>query len=243
MRCQVLIGSLSIATICARSPHRSLTESCACLFVSEVASQFLWDANARVLIDFTPGAARMVIIALAMGIKVVAVCHNKEHVRVLKEILRKYVLGEFGKAASPGLCKFAPGGLNDALEAAKPDRLKIFEMQQRKRAGPELAVPVAKRTALADEIENMFVDFDASPKPKPSAPKPKPPAPAPVVGGAPPVVPPKAGSAETPTPGASSGAAGAVPKPAAPSTASSSSLASGPEKPAEDLAALLKTWA
>lgn len=124
----------------------------------EVCAQFLWENSTRVLVDFTPGAGGMVKAALMMAIKIILVCHNAAQVRVLRDILRAFVLEDMKQSSS----RFAPVDKKERLEACKPDRLKKHETQKKRgNDDMQLESPAAKRTALGECVENMLADLDS----------------------------------------------------------------------------------
>ena len=119
----------------------------------EVCAQFLWENNTRILIDWTPGSGQMLKAALMLSVKSICICHNAIHIRVLKDILRAFVVGKIQENNT----RFLPSDKDDRLEDCKPARLKLHEMQ-RKRAGDDMghSSPAAKRIALGDSIEEML---------------------------------------------------------------------------------------
>ena len=124
----------------------------------EVCAQFLWENSTRVLVDFTPGAGGMVKAALMMYIKIIVVCHNAAQVRVLRDILRAFVLEDVKQSSS----RFAPVDKKERLEACKPDRLKKHETQKKRgNDDMQLESPAAKRTALGECVESMLADLDS----------------------------------------------------------------------------------
>ena len=124
----------------------------------EVCAQLLWENSTRVLADFTPGAGGIVKAALMMYIKIIVVCHNAAQVRVLRDILRAFVLEDMQQSSS----RFAPVDKKERLEACKPDRLKKHETQKKRgNDDMQLESPAAKRTALGECVESMLADLDS----------------------------------------------------------------------------------
>ncbi len=123
----------------------------------EVAAQFLWEASARVGIDFTPGPGTMIKSGLLMSVKCIAVCHNSAHMKVLKNIFLDYVYSDVKEAES----KFAPSDMAERLANVKPVRLSQWE-SEKKRPAEALESPAAKRAALADSFESMLQAMEGS---------------------------------------------------------------------------------
>ena len=206
------------------------------VIVQEVCAQFLWESKARVLIDFTPGAAMMGKAALMLNVKSILATHSDHHSKMLKKILVDFVLGDLKSQTHTALSKYAPADYQARMGTLKPERLAKW-LSQRKRgleAKPD-ETPNNKRMALAANVDNFLGQFDGAP-PKPNKPKaeaksevpqePKsevPPAPKPEM------------PTPQPSPGKSEGSAG--------KSEGLAGKSEGSPEPAKDLAALLKTWA
>jgi hypothetical protein len=93
---------------------------------------------------------------LMMSVKQILICHNSAHVKVLRGILRSYIMVDFDNQADVTLSRYAPAELMEQLEKAKPDRLKVYE-SQKKRGLQELDTntPEAKRVALAESRNTL----------------------------------------------------------------------------------------
>lgn len=87
----------------------------------------LWEAKARVLIDFSVGAGMMVKSALTQGIKVLGVCHNNAHCKTVRRIIREFIV----ESIKTGQHNFAPADKEARLQALKPARLVVYEQQDR----------------------------------------------------------------------------------------------------------------
>ena len=177
----------------------------------------------------------MVKAAFMMCVKIIVVCHNEHHVKVLKALLRTWVVAELQR----GECKFAPPDLLQRLDEAKPARLKMHETQK-KRTGEELESPASKRQAMAQSVEAMLNNL-SSPPPKAKAGS--------GVGKSPP--PPKAAKASEPKAETAEATAGAAKAGASPAKAGTAEAQAGSAEakagtpvtaPAENLQALLSSW-
>lgn len=93
---------------------------------------------------------------LMMSVKQILICHNQAHVKVLRGILRSFIMADFDSQADVTLSKYAPAELQEQLNKAKPDRLKVYE-SQKKRGLQELDTntPEAKRVALAESRNTL----------------------------------------------------------------------------------------
>ena len=199
------------------------------------AAEWLYQGAPRIKVAFTPGALTAEKVALAMGMKLVLVCHNKAHKDFVEKIGIDHVRQMLGKpGANP--FKIAQGDVAAELAALKPPRYEVLEAQRatggNKRKAEETPGE-AKRREMADAFEKSLSPVGALPK-TPMTPKapgvPKAPGgnepPAPVTPKTPGVLP------LTPSP---------VP-PKAPGTAGSVPAVPGGEESAAHLQALLKTF-
>lgn len=226
----------NIAVCCSLLPFR----------LTKVSAQFLWETSARVLVDFTPGAGTMIKSALMMSVKCIAVCLNEHHQRILKDILRSYIVNEMQGVSS----KHAPADKQERLNSVKPARLLAWEAQ-RKRGGDAIETPAAKRSALAASCDEMLSMLESGPAPKPKAkPKAAPPAGAgsagaaggaggaPAAGGAG-----AAGGASAAVAAIPAGEAPAAPSaPAAPKAAPKAAPVTAPVENLQNLQAMLQQW-
>ena len=133
--------------------------------VGQVCAQLLWEASARALIDFTPGAGMMVKASFMMNIKSIVVCHNDAHVKVLKKLLIDYVAEDVAKEDS----RFAPADKAEVLANARPARLALFDSQRKRTADDDTTSPAQKRAALAVAMDSMLAEISGGASPKPHA--------------------------------------------------------------------------
>jgi hypothetical protein len=131
----------------------------------EVYAQLVWEASARVVIDFTPGAGGLAKSCLMMSVKTILVCHNASHIKALKAVLRKFIILDFEAQTDITLSKYAHADMQANLDEVKPVRLKMFETQKKRGLDDsDKSSPVAKRAALAENLENMLANFDSPAK-------------------------------------------------------------------------------
>ena len=184
---------------------------------------------------FTPGALTAEKVALAMGLKLVLVCHNKAHKDFVEKIGIDHVRQQLDKPGA-NTCKVAQGDVAAELAALKPPRYEVLEAQRASGGNKRKAEETpgeAKRRTMAEEFEKSLSPAGALPKtpmtPKaPGVPKApggnEPPAPAtPKNAGVPPLTP-------SPVPPKAPGTAGSVP------------AVPGGEESAAHLQSLLKTF-
>ena len=88
-----------------------------------MCAELLWEHNARVVVDFTPGGGMLARTALMMSIKCILICHNSTHVKLLKKVLGKYVRDNMESGAVSAL---VPAEKEARLHEAKPARLARF---------------------------------------------------------------------------------------------------------------------
>ena len=93
---------------------------------------------------------------MMLSIKCVCVCHNGDHTRVLKVILRKFIIEDMKNADS----KYAPLDKNDRLVAVKPPRLAFYELQKSQGEGENNRA--TKRASLADDMESMLAKLETN---------------------------------------------------------------------------------
>lgn len=137
----------------------------------KVCAQLLWETNARVLVDFTPGPGSLITAALAMQIKTVAIVHNLAHKKALMTICCNFIRAQI----AANNMAFTPQDKNERMEALKPARLRAYEGgKKRGNEDSSSTSPAAKRAALADNVEAMLGGTALHAKPKPQPPKPMP---------------------------------------------------------------------
>ena len=119
---------------------------------NEVCAQFLWETAARVLVDFTPGAAMMIKAALASFVKVIAVAHNEAHSKTLMSITKDYVMDQV-KNEVP---RYAPADKAQRMVNIKPRRLSKWETQQKRPADSIAQSPSKKR---AESVSSRIDDI------------------------------------------------------------------------------------
>ena len=92
----------------------------------KILAQLLWENQARVLIDFSPGSAMMARTALSMGIKVILIGLNDAHVGVLRKMLTLFIRANI----DADMAGFAPSDKMEKLQQLKPARLKLHESRK-----------------------------------------------------------------------------------------------------------------
>ena len=157
------------------------------LFVlPQVVAEFLWESSARVMVDFGVGGGMALRSALTLHVKVVGVCFNADHLRVVKANTTKWIHKQLDERKGD-LC---PANFDARLESARDPREVLWASQKRKNAARD-GSPNPKRHAAA-RLDGLLDDLynpgpsgshatpkkNASPetsgaKPKPSAPEPK----------------------------------------------------------------------
>ncbi|CAE7714171.1 unnamed protein product [Symbiodinium sp. CCMP2592] len=155
----------------------------------KVLAQLLWENQARVLIDFSPGSAMMARTALSMGVKVILIGLNDAHVGVLRKMLTQFIRANI----DADMAGFAPSDKMEKLQQLKPARLKLHESR---RGIAEMSPPLpGAGKATFEKTMSAAIDAlqtganlppakrqrtepkPAPPKPStPAVPKPKPPA-------------------------------------------------------------------
>ena len=148
----------------------------------KILAQLLWENQARVLIDFSPGSAMMARTALSMGIKVILIGLNDAHVGVLRKMLTLFIRANI----DADMAGFAPSDKMEKLQQLKPARLKLHES----RKGIAEVSPPLPGAGKATFEKTMSVAIDAlqtgahlppakrqRTEPKPAPPKAAPPNP------------------------------------------------------------------
>ena len=198
-----------------------------------MATQFIWETDARKIIDFSPGAGTLLRAGLMMHCKGIAICHNQAHEKTLRRLLVDYVVADLSKKRE--LSKFAPPDMRDRFNKAKPERL-IQHESQTNTDNPAITAATAttkRRAAMADTAAEDLAALLGEAPAKKAKPTPK--------------------SAGVPAPVATPTGVGAAPPsanapPDTPPSASPSGTPAGAseppniEKPVEDLAAMLAAF-
>ena len=180
---------------------------------------------------FTPGALTAEKVALAMGLKLVLVCHNKAHKEYVEKIGIDHVREQLSQPGT-NTFKVAQGDVAAELAALKPPRYEVLEAQRASGGNKRKAEETpgeAKRREMAAAFEKAM--NPALPK-TPMTPK------APGVPKAP-------GGNESPAPPKATGALPLTPSPVppkAPGTAGSVPAVPGGEESAAALQAMLKNF-
>ena len=170
----------------------AVTQNCAVMISHRLAAaEWLWQGAPRIKVAFTPGALTSEKVALAMGLKLILVCHNKAHKDFVEKVGIDHVSEQLKKAGT-NTFKIALGDTAQELEALKPPRYVVLEAQKASGGLKRKAEDTpgdAKRKQMADAFERSMTAGPALPK-TPSTPK------VPVT----PVVPPKAPGVPAVTP-------------------------------------------
>ena len=93
------------------------------------AAEWLWQGAPRIKVAFTPGALTSEKVALAMGLKLILVCHNKAHKDFVEKVGIDHVSEQLKKAGT-NTFKIALGDTAQELEALKPPRYVVLEAQR-----------------------------------------------------------------------------------------------------------------
>ena len=135
----------------------------------QVIAEFLWESSARVLVDYGVGGGMAIRCALTMHVKVVGICFNADHIRVVKKNTLDWILKQLQARKS----NLAPSDFDARLENARDPR-EVQWASQKKRGGNNQDLPDAKRHASAPgNLDNLLDDvFNSEAKTKPE-PKPK----------------------------------------------------------------------
>ena len=186
--------------------------------------------------SFTPGALTAEKVALAMGMKVILVCHNRAHKEFVEKIGIDHIREQLDKPGA-NTFKVALGDVAEELAALKPPRFEVLEAQRSSGGNKRKAEDnpgEAKRKAMADAFQNSGMPMGNTVTTIPALPKtpstpstPKAPAPAPSTT-------PKAQPPSTPPP--------VTPPPVAPSPANPAAPAVPGVEPVADLQKLLANF-
>ena len=183
--------------------------------------------------SFTPGALTAEKVALAMGMKVILVCHNRAHKEFVEKIGIDHIREQLDKPGA-NTFKVALGDVAEELAALKPPRFEVLEAQRSSGGNKRKAEDnpgEAKRKAMADAFQNSGMPMGNTVTTTPALPKtpstPKAPAPAPSTT-------PKAQPPSTPPP--------VTPPPVAPSPANPAAPAAPGVEPVADLQKLLANF-
>ena len=200
------------------------------------AAEWLYQGAPRIKVSFTPGALTAEKVALAMGLKLILVCHNKAHKDFVEKIGIEHVRQQLDKPGA-NTFKLARGDVAAELAALKPPRYEVLEAQRvsggNKRKAEETPGE-AKRREMADAFEKAMQMSPAAALPKtPMTPK--------AAG-----VPKAPGGNESPAPPKATGALPLTPSPVPPKapggTAGSVPAVPGGEESTAHLQALLKNF-
>ena len=136
------------------------------------AAEWLYQGAPRIKVAFTPGALAAEKVALAMGLKLVLVCHNKAHKDFVEKIGIDHVREQLDKPGA-NTFKVVRGDVAAELAALKPPRYEVLEAQRASGGNKRKAEETpgeAKRREMADAFEKAMNPHAALPK-TPTVPK------------------------------------------------------------------------
>ena len=93
------------------------------------AAEWLWQGAPRVKVASTPGALTSEKVALAMGLKLILVCHNKAHKEFVEKIGIEHMREQLRQSGTNTI-KVAMGDVSSELAALKPARYMVLEAQR-----------------------------------------------------------------------------------------------------------------
>ena len=135
----------------------------------KITAELLWESNARVLVDFTPGAGLALKTALTMGVKCIAIGNNTDHVKLLTTLLREWIRKKI-EEQNPRL---TPPDLGSQINELKNPRLLKYEQQKKTKttttgagSASDAPEPEAKRHKAAHNLDAMLAEIEPGRVPK-----------------------------------------------------------------------------
>ena len=122
------------------------------------AAEWLYQGAPRIKVAFTPGALTAEKVALAMGLKLVLVCHNKAHKDYVEKIGIDHVREQLSQPGT-NTFKVAQGDVAAELAALKPPRYEVLEAQRASGGNKRKAEETpgeAKRREMAAAFEKAM---------------------------------------------------------------------------------------